>query len=937
MPVTNVLRPVSVRDIGGASAVPSGTLAAVTSDNSDATYISFPVASSGNNWSLRLEPHTPAAGYQRHRVRGRIRSRCDVGTLTESIDLGRGSADYINYQVVPLTTTFSEQLTDWAQHVNYGLNTVGALSDLNIGGGWPENLVGSPTLVQTAECYVDVDCRLWPTYTPEVRDNAGVNRNGGTVGDTNQPTMHFGTVGYDDLPAQGWAVAVNDAGGQVFSASGTGQPPSDVEVTSGLPDGVYTAYFSVSSIIRGSDGFEHGYTIGFTVENTVPPPSPPLVVVIPEFGGYRVSWSDPGGQTWDNDYVVAEVYRDDCTGSQRIATMPDGLSGSYLDLAIPQLDPQPVPGPDCALSSEACDITYRVRYWGYVSTSIEIPETIPDEMILGWPSTVASIPAGWSRVTSLDGWYPRGSSGTGAPSATGGSTSHTHTTPGHNHQIGSHSHGLGGNTDESNVSVTSSRKIDNSINQAEQAHDHPRPGSTVAHSGGNSSTTAPGTNSYDNQPLTREVVWIKSDGAQASYAVGVLGFSAENVSAWVDDVSSAGRFLRGAATGANGGGNGYGSTHSHQVNSHTHNGLDHDHTISYAGISNPFSLFSAESGSGTPRWLPRHTHPMDVINANTGIAASASGGTTSTINHEPPNRRLRVLRNTGGGIQTRIIGLYVGAVADLDLALTLCNGSNGTPDMRGWFARDDGPDATNSTGGSTTHAHTTPSHGHDIGGHVHDTNVGVSTTASYGRLTTGDQGDNPTTDHTHGSGNTASASPDVSGKSSGNTNTVPHLPPYKEVHFVRLDGTIDAGPILTPELRVSEFSSNTVPSFTHPDDLDRISTLTERMAVISDRSHAFPRLVSDSTPLDGGIHAVSTTLAGEDMDLTIAVEGLPAINRLEQIMASERIYWSPVGGTPGWYAPAGWTVRAPAPNVKVLQVTMVHQPWPETDDPEVYL
>jgi hypothetical protein len=109
------------------------------------------------------------------------------------------------------------------------------------------------------------------------------------------------------------------------------------------------------------------------------------------------------------------------------------------------------------------------------------------------------------------------------------------------------------------------------------------------------------------------------------------------------------------------------------------------------------------------------------------------------------------------------------------------------------------------------------------------------------------------------------------------------------------------------------------------------------MAVITSRSHAYPRLVADSTPLDGGLHAVSTTLAGEDMDLSIAVEGLPAINRLETLLSADRVYWSPLGGTPGWYAPAGWTVQAPAPDVKVLKVTMVRQPWPETAEPEAFL
>jgi hypothetical protein len=935
MAVTNVLRPVSVRDVGSGVAVPSGTLAAVTSDNSDSTYIQFLLANSGNNWNLRVEPHTPATGYQRHRVRGRIRIRCDAGTMSEDIDLGRGSSDYIEYETVPVTTSFADQATDWTSNTAYGLNTVGALSDLNIGGGWID---ADPdgTETRTSECYVDIDCRYRPDFSPEIRDNAGVDQTGGLVTDTNQPTLYFGTVAYDGLPALNWAVTVKDGtNATVFSSSGSGAPPATLDVNTGLDDGPYTAQFVVRSTIREADPFEYSETLPFTIQNTVPPPSPPLVTVTPEYGGYRVTWEYPGGQAWDNDYVVAEVWRDDCTGSQRIAVVPDALSGSYLDLAIPQLDPQP--GVDCEVSAEPCDITYRVRYQGYVSTFVELPDTIPDDMILGWPGTAASIPSGWTRVTSLDGYYPRGSSGTGAPSATGGAASHSHTTPGHTHQIAAHSHSIGGSTGTSNSSTTSARFNGASQPQADQPHSHSRPSSSGSAGPYNTSSTAPGTSAANNEPPSRTVIWIKSDGSQANYPTGCLGWATEAVSGWTNDADSAGRYLKGAAGGGNGGANAGSATHTHSVNAHAHNGVSHDHSIGATGLSNPSSSSEAGYGSSTPRWLPRHTHPLNIAAASTGNTNSVGGGNTNAVNLEPPNRRLQVLRNTGGGTQTRIIGLYVGAVADLDPLLTLCNGSNGTPDMRTYFARDRGSDSINSTGGSSSHSHTTPSHTHDIGNHSHTIDVLASTTGSFEAPSFGDLGSSPTTNHDHSGGSTASASPNVSSAGSGNTNSVSHLPVYKEVHFVRLDGTISGGPLPVPELKVSDFASVTVPSFTYGDDLDRLSSMTDRMAVTTDRSHEYPRLVADSTPLDGGLHSVSTTLAGEDMTLTIAVVGLPAINRLEAMLANERIYWSPVGGTPGWYAPGGWRVTAPAPDTKVVQVTMVRQPWPDTRDPEEFL
>lgn len=938
MAVTDVLRPLSVRKTGSGVAVPSGTLAAVTSDNSDSTYIQFVGTNSGNNWSLRLEPHTPGAGYQRHRARGRIRIRADAGTCSEDIDFGRGSTDYITYTTVPVTASFADQPGSWSSDALFGLNTVGALTDLNIGGGWTEDELGGATETRTAECYVDVDCRLWPVFSPQVQDAAGTNKNGGTVTDTNQPTLFIGGVDYDGLPALNWVVTVHTgsaAGPTIYTVSGSGTPPTEVPVTDGLDDGTYWAVWQIRSTIRGTDPYERSINFGFTIQNTVPPPSPPLVTVTAESGGYRVDWAYPGGQTWDNDYVVAEVFRDDCNGSQRIATVPDALNGSYLDLAIPQLDPQP--GVDCEPSSVACDITYRVRYYGYVSTFVTLPSTIPADLILGWPSTAASIPSGWSRVTSLDGVFPRGATVVTAPVATGGAASHSHTVPSHAHTIAAHSHTLGGNTGTSGSSTTSARFNGASRAQADQPHSHTRPSSVGSAGASNSGSATPGTSAANNTPPALDVIWIKSTGSQANYPTGCVGWATESVSGWVAHAASVGRFLKGAAAAGNGGGTSGSSTHTHPIGAHTHTGTTHDHSIGATSLSNPSSSQEAGDGSSTPRWLPRHTHPMDVGSAGTGSTNSVSAGNTSSGNLEPPNRRLRVLQNTGGGTQTRIIGLFTGAVSALDPLLTLCNGAGGTPDMRTWFAREIGSDSVNSTGGAATHNHTTPSHSHDIGNHSHTTNVLASTTGSLEAPSFGDLGDSPTTSHDHSSGNTANASPSVGTTGAQTTGSADNTPPYKEVHFVRLDGTISGGPLPVPELKVSDFAAVTVPAFTYSDGLDRLASFTSKMAVVTDRTSAFPRLVADNTPLDGGLHSVSTTLAGEDMALVIAVEGMPAIDALEELLASDRLYWSPVGGTSGWFAPGGWSVSAPSPGVKVVSITMVRQDWPTTPDPAEFL
>lgn len=934
--IVDTLRPSSVRKTGAATTVPSGTLSAVTSDNSDATYIQY-LNNAVGNWNLRLQPHVLTAGYQRHAIRGRIRSSSDAGTVTEDIDVGRGDSDYLQFASnVPIGVGFADYATNWFQAVTFGLAETGTISNFNVGGGWVRNAADGATMLRTAEVYVDIDTRFHPDFSPEVQDNSGVDQSGGTITDTNQPVLYFGAVAYDGLPELDWTVTLQSGADVLLNVTGSGAPPASVPVTDPLPDGSYTATFTVRSTIRGTDPFAYSETLTFGIQNIVPPPSPPLVTVTEQDGGYLVSWVFPGGQPWDDDYAVAEIWRDDCTGSQRIATIPDGLNGSYFDLAIPQLDPQP--GPDCELSSIACDVTYRVRYWGYVSASIVVPDSIPDGLILGWPGTVGTIPGGWNRVTDLDTRYPRGATTTGAPTATGGAVSHSHTTPSHTHALAAHTHAVGGSTAITGGSVNTRIVSDGGLPRAPAVHTHTRPANTGITVGSFSGAAAPGTNTVANLPPTRDVIWVASAGGQSSFPAGLLGFSIESISGWTDDAASSDRYLRGAPAAGNGGASAGASNHTHTVNAHTHTGANHEHSIGDTGLDNPLQPNEIQYREGSSQFLARHTHPMDVAVANTGTLNSAGGGTTGVTSLEPPHRRVRVLRNTvGTGIQTRVIGLWTGTVASLPASLKLCNGSNGTPDMRTWFARQAGFSSVNTTGGTTAHTHTVPNHTHTVPSHTHGITVGTSRTRQYPNYGSAPTVDAAPANHTHPSSNTAAASPPASSTGAGTTGSTSHLPLYREVHFVRLDGVVTGGPLPVPELRISEFASTTVPAFTYTDGMDRLATLTLKVAVPTDRTHDFPRSITDSVPLTGGLHTVSSVPGGEDMSLTIAVEGKAAIDELEQVLSATRVYYSPLGGTPGWYAPAGWTTANPSPNVWAVSVPLVRQPWPDVEAPEAYL
>lgn len=922
MPQIDVLRPVSVRKASVATAVPSGTLSDVTSDDNDATWLSFPVSGSGSNWSMRVEPHSVPAGYGRHRIRGRVRIRVNAGTATEDIDVGRGEEDYIRYGTVNVTSSFTEQSTPWMMDTAFQLAQSGTISDFNIGGGWWYNPSGGAVTGESAEYYLDVDCRMRPDFTPDVEDGAGVSQSGGTITNTRRPVFVFGGVSYDGLPPLQWTLTCGP-----FSTSGWGSPPTSVTSDVDFDNGSYVATFTVSSTIRGTDPFTTTQEVEFDVNVVVPVPPPPANVTATEQnGGILLTWENPGGQPWDDNYVVAEILRSDCDSEERrIAVIEDGLTGSYFDAAVPTRNASP------GCTPEECKITYRIRYWGTISEVVELPSTVPKGMIIGWPSTVETIPSGWTRVTALDGRHPRGSAAA-VSGATGGSSSHSHTTPGHTHAVGAHSHSVGGSTGTSNASTTSARFNGASQPQADQPHSHSRPGSTGSAGGFTTGSAAPGTSSADNTPPVLTVIWIESDGTPTAFPVGSVAYSVETIDNWASSALSTGRFLLGASTGADGGLQAGSATHTHTINAHTHSGNTHSHSIGSTGLSNPLSSIEAGYGSSTPRWLPRHTHPMTVSSASTGNTSSSSGGTTSSASNEPPHRRVNIIHNIGGGLQTRVIGLFRGDIATAPSTLTRCDGTDGTPDMRNLFARDKGSDSINTIGGSTTHSHTTPTHSHTFSGHVHGTSVGISTTNSFEAPSFGDLGDSPTTTHTHSSGNTGSSAPPVSTASSGTTSTADHTPPYEDVHFVRLDG-VSTEPIEIPQITTSEFAVVTVdaPEATS----DRISGGTSGtiIDICPNRSYELPRLSARSVQLGGGTPQVSTTTHGRQQQLVIPtrVVDIPA---LEEVLSERMIWYAPLDGPSGWYAPAGWQVGKAVAGVRELSITLVRVDPPTPTDPE---
>lgn len=916
----DTVRPASTLTSGDWTAVPSGTLHGVTSDNSDSTYALETIGADGRVMELNTSTHNVPANHERHAIRIRVRGQSSgattvAGSGTWAQRIGTGGSWTLTGQFsASLTSTLTTYTSSWVN-----ANTLIASAANVFGVGYTES-PGQVNDPRVMELYVDIDNRAKPDFPADVLDAAGVSRDGGTVSDTNRPTLVFGSVAYDGLPALDWSVTV---GGQTFSGSGT--PPTSVQ-TAALVNGSYDAVFTVRSTIRGADPFSAEQSVSFTVDFDIPPPPPPANLTATEVdGAIRLCWENPGGQPWDDDFVIAEVLRSDCGGEYvRIAVIEDALTACYTDYAVPTRNADP------GCDTSECAVAYQVRYWGTVSTTIQQPSNVPSGFIVGWPSTVGTIPSGWTRVTALDDLFPRGSAAA-VSGATGGTATHSHTTPGHDHHINSHTHSVGGSTGTSNSSTTSARFNGASQAQADQPHSHTRTANTGSGGAAESGSTAPATDSADNLPAYRRVIWVQSDGSPTAFTAGMLAFSAEDVTDWADDAASSGRYLRGAAAGGNGGATGGSNTHSHTVASHSHTGVTHGHSIASTGLSNPLSTIEAGDGSSQPEWLPRHTHPMTVGSSASGSTNASDGGPTDSVSLEPPNRRLRVLANTGGGLSTRMIGLFRGNSAALPATMVRCDGSNGTPDMRDWFARERGSDSLGTTGGTTTHTHTTGNHSHTMPSHTHTTSVGVSQTNSFERPSFGDLGDSPTTSHTHTSGGTGSTTPTTQTSTSGTTGSTNHVPQYEDVHFVRLEGVSVVTGIAVPQILESEVAEITVDAPLAMSD--RLATDSDLLNICPTSSYDLPRLQQRATPLAGGLPQVSTTTHGlqRQLDFPVRDADVPAV---EALLAEAFIWYAPLTEPAAWYACGGWSVRPQTPGLKTVQVTLVRADPPALEDPE---
>jgi hypothetical protein len=630
------------------------------------------------------------------------------------------------------------------------------------------------------------------------------------------------------------------------------------------------------------------------------------ILASPDFTGYMsgtTSFTDAQANVWEIHSPAAIVNPVTTTTLAMLGPLATDECADWIDFTLPRSGSSDT----CDHEPEACCSYYRARTVGRVDGDLRISDwsdgfnpAIPLGLIVMWPSTNASIPDGWERVTELDGKYPKGvATSSTDPGATGGAASHSHTVPTHLHDT-SHTHTHTGAT-SAGVGALNSTPNSAGATAVLTTHTHTRP--TTSSATVSSGATAPTSDANNNDPARLDVIFVQSDGTPLGVPDGALGMMPDiSVSGWTDFTDATNRFLKGAAAAGNGGATAVSAldNHNHSVDAHTHTGTSHTHT---ATSGNAASANTLTAGAQAVLWQASHSHLITAASTSTQSLASGGSGTSGdSAGNDPPYRNIRVKENTLGvpDLPVGLVCAWRGSLGSIPNFWQLCDGTNGTLDMTGIFPR--GATASiGSTGGSLSpHDHTTPSHNHTTTGHAHTETIGSAGAATSGVSTTSTVSVSTGT-HTHTGTNTDSTTPTVSSVTSGTLASTTQEPPYEEVAFVQLMETPTPPPV--PSLFCLEWD----------DDRHLIRTLGPSGPLWANVGGKFDwdvdRPFTAASGVMGSRFVTSAEPGARNLHMTAAVESEDELATLHAVLERPLVLISPSDSEEVWAAPVAESVR----------------------------
>ena len=352
---------------------------------------------------------------------------------------------------------------------------------------------------------------------------------------------------------------------------------------------------------------------------------------------------------------------------------------------------------------------------------------IPKDAIIIWPGTNASIPTGFTRETTLDGLYPKACFGTFYPNKTGGAATHSHAAAAnHGHSINDHGHtskiweagGDGNDSDSGGTELTAYHWHEPTI---------------YGTNGGSLSSVAATYASVSNDPPYKTVIYIRPTTPQTIPASAVMLWNEASAPTGFGHCDGAdgrpdfrNKYLKGAATGADGGSTGGSTTNIHDL-THTHTESSHYHyyTVHEAGNVPGGGRRGRDSG-GRSRLV--HYHLVYLNASSAGSISTVQLTTTETV--EPAYVKIAAVQNTAGvnrPVSRGMIALWLGGLNAIPAGWRLCDGNNGTPNLLDkYFKIINTTGELGTTGGSNTHTHASQNHTHTGGSHTHTYNAANS-------------------------------------------------------------------------------------------------------------------------------------------------------------------------------------------------------------------
>lgn len=389
----------------------------------------------------------------------------------------------------------------------------------------------------------------------------------------------------------------------------------------------------------------------------------------------------------------------------------------------------------------------------------------------------ASIPAGWTRETSLDGKFPK-SSGAENPNVTGGSATHSHTSPAHTHALTAHTHTYS----LSQISNLGTSSNTSAGDQQVLIGFHSHTGTSGTSSGGTLSDTLT-YGEVSNNPEYYEFIPIISGGYNFIPVSGAVLSKNNTRSGLTFHTGSANKFIRFAGTGNNAGTTGGTTTNTHNIG-HSHTPVTHTHVGATSGGQS--GGFGKDEDTGTDDAINTfHTHTI-TLDASSQLVSDFVGSLVTAETVEPAYATLNAYKNDGASAVLPAVGdvaLWLGSHATIPVGWALCDGNNGTPNLVDKFIKLNPSAGASTTGGSNTHTHSAQTHSHSSNGtHTH-TGSGGGHVAGADSAGSGDSGGGVNLSHTVQSVSTPST---TYGEGTTTADSSANQPEYRTVAYIQL-------------------------------------------------------------------------------------------------------------------------------------------------------